>query len=307
MKRHPAVTVAVVACVLAGVATLAADGSVVFQLLTSDNTQAEPVGGVGGLVVRAAWALVRAIGLILAARHVNRGSAAARGVVIVLAVSTVFNTVRLVGGRYDPAVGPLPHALVDGLLIASAALCAALILLVVWLAPVREHLSRPPTKRRNLLIRLVTPSPDEPTWVLTARPLAASLAACTVVPLLVGAAGLFTGDLASRYPALRVVAATAALSAQLVVVLILVLVLPYALVGLGKVPGARWVVSLLAVMVIASQPVICPMVLGVDGLVRDALPAATAALVVIYGLIFNRNARRWFRRSRTSSGSRLAA
>lgn len=300
-------TAAVVVCVLAGVATLAADGSVVFQLLAGHNTQAEPVGGVGGLVVRGSWALVRAIGLILAARHVSRGSAAARGVVIVLAVSTVFNTVRLVGGRYDPAVGPLPHALVDGLLIGSAVLCAVLILLVVWLAPVREHLSQPPTKKRNLLIRLVTPSPDEPTWVLTARPLAASLAACVGVPLLVGAAGLFGGDLAGRYPTLRVVAATGALGGQLVILLILILVLPYALVGIGKLPGARWVVSVLALMVIVSQPVICPIVLGVDGLVRDALPAVVAGIVVIYGLLVDRSARLWFRRSRRPSGTRVPA
>jgi hypothetical protein len=297
VKRHPAVTVAVVVCVLAGVATLAADGSVVFQLLNGHNEQAEPVGGVGGLVVRGIWALIRAVGLILAARHVSRGSAAARGVVIVLAVSTVFNTVRLVGGRYDPAVGPLPHVLVDGLLIGSAALCVALILLVVWLAPVREHLSQSPTKKRNLLIRLVTPSPDEPTWVLTSRPLAASLAACVGVPLLVGAAGLFSGDLAGRYPPLRVVAAVTALGMQLVIMLILVLVLPYALISIGKLPGARWVVSVLALMVIVTQPVICPIVLGVDGLVRDALPAVVAALVVVYGLLVNRTARRWFRRS----------
>jgi hypothetical protein len=293
--------VAVIVCVIAGIATLAADGAVVYQLLAGDNTQAEPVGGTGGLVVRAIWALVRAIGLILAARHVNRGSAAARGVVIVLAVSTVFNTIRLVGGRYDPAVGPLPHVLVDGLLIAACALCVALILLVVWLAPVREHLSKPPSRKRNLLIRLLTPSPDEPTWVLTARPLAASLIACVAVPLLVGAAGLFSGDLAARYPTVRVLAATGALFAELVVLLILLLVLPYAMLGVGKVRGARWVVALLALLVVVSQPLICPVVLGSDGLIRDALPAVVAALVVIYGLILNKAARRWFSRPATIS------
>lgn len=297
MKKHPGVVIAVVICVVAGLATLAADGAVVYQLLAGGGGQAEPVGGTGGLVVRAIWALVRAIGLILAARHVNKGSAAARGVVIVLAVSTVFNTIRLVGGRYDPAVGPLPHALVDGLLIAACALCIALILLVVWFAPVREHLTKPPTKHRNLLIRLLTPSPDEPTWVLTARPLAASLVACLVVPLFVGAAGLFSGDLASRYPAVRVVAATGALFAELIVTLVLVLVLPYAMLGVGKVPGARWVVALMALLVVVSQPLICPVVLGEDGLIRDALPAMVAALVVIYGLIFNGAARRWFSRA----------
>jgi hypothetical protein len=252
------------------------------------------------LVVRTIWALVRAFGLLLAARAVSRGSAAARGVVIVLAVSTVFNTVRLVGGRYDPAVGPLPHALVDGLLIAACLLSAALVVLVVWLAPVREHLSRPPTRRRNLLIRILTPSPDEPTWVLTARPLAASLVACVAVPLLVGAAGLVSGDLASRYPAIRVLAATGALGMQLAVLVVLLLVLPYAMVGVGKVPGARWVVAALALLVVVSQPVICPIVLGSDGLVRDALPAVVAALAVIYGLVVNRTARRWFGRSRLS-------
>jgi hypothetical protein len=209
----------------------------------------------------------------------------------------VFNTIRLVGGRYDPAVGPLPHAVVDGLLIAACALCVALILLVVWFAPVREHLSKPPTKKRNLLIRLLTPSPDEPTWVLTARPLAASLLACVAVPLFVGAAGLFSGDLASRYSAVRVVAATGALFAELAVTLILLLILPYAMLGVGKVPGARWVVAALALLVIVSQPLICPVILSSDGLVRDALPAAVAALVVIYGLIFNRAARQWFSRA----------
>jgi hypothetical protein len=72
------------------------------------------------------------------------------------------------------------------------------------------------------------------------------------------------------------------------------------MVGVGKVPGARWVVAALALLVVVSQPVICPIVLGSDGLVRDALPAVVAALAVIYGLVVNRAARRWFGRSRLS-------
>jgi len=275
--------------VLAGVASLAADAGVVWAL-ASGQASVESPGGTGGLLVRVVWALIRAIGLLLVARHLARGSALARGVAVVLCVTTLFNAVRLVGTRAEVLDGPVPALAVVGALVTAAALCVGLLVLLLAVPAVRAHLAPRPTDRR----RWWAPAPDEPAWVLTARPLAASLLPCMVVPLLIGAAALFGGDIAERYGSGRVVAAGVALVVQLGLVLLFASTLGYILLGLGRVRGVRWVLAGYAFVVLATQPAVCWAALGVDGLVRDALPMVIAAALVVHGVLGDRRARAWF-------------
>lgn len=281
-SRHGAVTFTLVSCVLAGLVSLAADAAVIVTLLSSDAT--EPLGGTGALVIRAVWALIRAIGLLLVARPLARGSATARGVAIVLAVSTVFNAFRL------STSGITNSAVTNVLLAAAAVMCLLVVVLLVAVPPVRAHLTSKPGEKR----RFLRPAPDEPTWVLTARPLAASLLPCLTVPLLVGLAALLGGDISESFGTARAVLSVPALVVQAVLILVMSTVLGYALLGIGRVPGTRWVVAVFAIIVVATQPLICWLVLGIDGLIRDAVPAVLASVLVLYGLLIDRRAREWF-------------
>jgi len=233
-------------------------------------------GGGFGVTVRTVWALLRSLGFLILIWHLRTGRAGAWPLAIVLTVSTVFSAGRLApfGGRWDATQATL----VAGFVVVTV-LCAA-ILVLVRTAPVRAHLTLRPSKW------------NPPPWVVTARVLALSYTALLLVPCLVAFGTLF-GDrrVGLVYGAPLVVG-------WLVLVLIVNWLVPLATFFLGR--RHRWaraVVLALTVLVLVVQPVLCLLLLGVDGLVRDGVPLVVAAVLVLYGLAGDRPARAYFARA----------
>jgi hypothetical protein len=54
-------------------------------------------------------------------------------------------------------------------------------------------------------------------------------------------------------------------------------------------------VGAVSVIVLVAQPVLCYLVLGLDGLLRDGLPLIITALVALWALHRSRGLRTWVR------------
>jgi len=230
-------------------------------------------GGGFGAAVRTIWALLRSIGFLLLIWHLRNGRAGAWPLAIVLTVTTAFGAGRLapVGGAWTAE-----QIMVAGGFVVVVALCAA-ILLLFRSAPVRAHL----TRRR--------PKYDAPPWVVTARVLALSYTALLLVPCLVAVGTLF-GD--SR---VELSYAPPLIGGWLALVFMANWIVPLSTLFLRRGHGwARTVVVTASVLILASQPALCLVFLGVDGLIRDAVPLAIAATLVLYGLLGDRSARAYF-------------
>ncbi len=229
-----------------------------------------------GVAVRTVWALLRSAGFLLLIWHLRAGRAVAWPLAIVLTVTTIFGAGRL--APLHSTWGAAQVALVTGFL-AVAGLCV--VILVLFRTPsVRAHLTRRPSKWNT------------PSWVVTARVLALSYTALLLIPALVAVGTLFEDQPAHAAPLVVAwVAFAIALS----------WVVPIATAFLRR--RHRWARALtvtLTVVVLAVQPLLCLLLLGVDGLVRDGVPLVIAAALVLYGLLGDRTARAFFTRRERS-------
>jgi hypothetical protein len=58
---------------------------------------------------------------------------------------------------------------------------------------------------------------------------------------------------------------------------------------------ARWVLGILSVAALILQPVLCYLVLGLDGLLRDGVPLVVTAVVALVALHRSRGLPTWVR------------
>ena len=212
--------------------------------------------------VRTGWTLLRVVGFLFLMREVRFGRAAARPFGLILAVTTAFAVVRLT----QPKEGSLvpPGAVVAGFVV-LAALCGAVVWQLYRSPAIAAHLHHRPERR------------PVPGWVLTARVAVVSLAPLMVVPLLVGLGTIDRAAFATARPAV--------LSLWAGLAIVLTLIVPA--VGLFLVFGkawARWVVGVVSGLILLTQPLLCYLVLGLDGLLRDGVPLAVTATLVLVAL-----------------------
>ncbi len=225
-----------------------------------------------GVAVRTVWALLRSLGFLILIWHLRAGRVGAWPLAIVLTVTTIFGAARL--APWSSGGTPAATALIVGFVV-TAVLCVAI--LVLFRTPaVRAHLTRRPPKWNN------------PSWVVTARVLALSFTALLLVPCLVAFGTLFGDQPLAKAPVVV---------GWLVFALTVNWILPPVVLFVRR--GHRWAratLVALTVIVLVVQPLLCGFLLGVDGLIRDAIPLVIAAALVLYGLLGDRNARAFFAR-----------
>jgi hypothetical protein len=221
-----------------------------------------------GLAVRTFWAVLRAIGLLFLMREVRFGRLTARPLGLILAVTTVFASARLVQPKEGALLPRLP-------VLVGLAVVATLCSVVVWQlfrSPgIDEHLTR--RKPRRVV----------PPWVLTARVAALSYSALMFVPCLVALGSLF--DTPRLRPEISVPLVVSWFVLGLAIGLVAGIISFVALFGHG---WARLLLGLISVFVLLVQPALCYLLLGADGLIRDGAPMVLAALVCLYGLARSR-------------------
>jgi hypothetical protein len=228
------------------------------------------------LVVRTLWALLRVVGFLVLMRAVRYGRSAARPFGLILAVTTVFAVARLTTPRQGALV-PQPAVLVG--LAVLAVLCSAIVWLLYRSPAVADHLATRPVRRHI------------PGWVLTARISVLAYAALLLVPLLVALPTAFGDERRQSLPV-----TVALLVTWLGLFLVVSFSAPF--VSLFVVMGKGWarvLIGLLSVAVLVLGPVLCYLVLGLDGLLRDGVPLALTALIGLYALRRSRGLATWVR------------
>lgn len=222
-----------------------------------------------GLAVRTIWAMMRALGFLFLMRTIRYGRVISRPFGLILAATTVFAVGRLVVPRNGGLVPPWP-ALAGSVLLFL--LCGAVIWLLFRSPAIAAHLTRRPRFRQV------------PVWVLTARVAGLSLGALLLVPCLVAVGTLFDE------PRIPYPVAVPVVVGWLLVTLGLGFVGPWIMIFviLGK-RWARVVFALIAIVVLPVGPLLCWVLLGIDGLLRDGVPIVIAAVVTLYGLWASRH------------------
>lgn len=215
-----------------------------------------------GLWVRTVWALVRAVGFLFLARAVRYGRTSAKPFGLILAATTVFAVFRLAEPKSGHLLPPLP---VIGGFVLLAGLCAAIVALLYRSSAVHEHLSARQA-RRHL----------DP-WALTVRVAALAFTALLVVPFLVAIGAVWHHRAGVLGPPL--------LAAWAVLCLVTGFTVPVSSLFVLYAKGwARWIIGLLSVFLMVVQPVLCALLLGRDGLVRDGAPMVLATGLALHGL-----------------------
>lgn len=228
-----------------------------------------------GLAVRTGWALLRAFGFVLLVGHVRSGRTLARPLGLILVVTTVFAVGRLVVPRQG--VPPLPG--IAGFVVLGV-LCVAVLWLLYRSPAVAGHLTRHRGRlvidRQGISWRETPPRrPPVVGWLLTARVAAFTYAPLMLVPCLVAGGTILDGRL-SAVPAVLFWFGFALATSYAVLFCTFFLL-----------RGRRWAGGLLVLVtlvVLAVDLPLCWWLLGVDGLVRDGAPLATAAGLALYGL-----------------------
>ncbi|GAA2621306.1 hypothetical protein GCM10010399_60420 [Dactylosporangium fulvum] len=223
-----------------------------------------------GLAVRTVWAMLRALGFLFLMREVRFGRLTARPFGLILTVTTIFASARLVQPRAEDLLPPWP--VIAGLLVV-AVLCVA----VSW------QLFRSPAIEAHLTRR--APRRPIPPWALTARVAALSYSALLFVPCLVALGSLF--DTPRRPPEIAV---PLVISWFVLAMLVGFVAGVISFVTLFGHVWARVMLAMVSVFVLVVQPVLCWLLLGVDGLLRDGVPLVLAALLCLYGLARSRAA-----------------
>jgi hypothetical protein len=228
------------------------------------------------LVVRTSWAFLRVLGFLVLMRAVRYGRSAARPFGLILAVTTVFAVARLTTPRAGSFV-PQPAVLI-GLAVLTV-LCSAIVWLLYRSPAVADHLAARPVRRHI------------PGWVLTVRIAVLAYAALLLVPFLVALATAFGDD-----RRLGVVVTVYLLAIWFALLFVVSLTAPF--VSLFVVMGKGWArvfIGLLSVAVLLVGPVLCYLLLGVEGLLRDGVPLAVTALVGLVALRRSRGLPTWVR------------
>jgi hypothetical protein len=225
------------------------------------------------LITRSVWATLRVIGFLVLLRAVRFGRASARPFGLILAVTTVFAVARLAEPRSGRFLPPWP-------VVASFAVLAVLCALMVWAlyrAPeVDEHLSARPVRRHV------------PGWVLTARVAALTYGALLLVPFVV-AVGATVSD-----PRLPVPLALPLLGMWLLLILVIGYLAPLGTFFLLRGKGwARWLTGGAGTVVLVAGPLLCWLLLGVDGVIRDGVPLAVTAVLGLWALHRSRGQPTW--------------
>jgi hypothetical protein len=244
---------------------LTAAATVVVDLV---NLEYAAEGGFG-LTVRTIWALLRALGFLVLMRTVRYGRLISRPFGLILAATTVFAVGRLVVPREG---GLLPDWPVLVGFAVLAAMCGAVIWQLFRSREIDAHL------QRRSRFRQISP------WVLTARVAGLSFSALLLVPCLVAIGAMFDEPRVPRAIGVPVVLGwlLATLALGFVVPWIMIFVI------LGK-RWARGVLALVSVAVFAVGPLLCLWLLGIDGLLRDGVPLAIAAVACVAGLRASRH------------------
>jgi len=231
------------------------------------------------LAVRTGWALLRVIGFLVLMRAVRFGRMVARPFGLVLAVTTVFAVARLV----EPRTGsPVPASAVLIGLVVLTVLCAAVVWGLYRSSAIGEHLSSRPMRRHV------------PGWVLTVRVAALAYGALLIVPFLVAVGTVFAK------PALPLPATLALLGWWFVLAVVVSFTAGWGsfFVVLGK-RWARRTITILSVLLLVVQPVLCFVLLGADGLLRDGVPMVVTTLVCLLALHRSRGLSTWTRNGPT--------
>jgi hypothetical protein len=218
------------------------------------------------LGVRTVWALARAIGFLFLMRAVRFGRMSAKPFGLILAATTVFAVFRLAQPKSGRLLPPIPVLI--GMVVLTA-LCAAIVWLLYRSDAVHEHLSARQA-RRHL----------DP-WALTARVAALAFSALLIVPFLVAISAVYHHRAGVLGPPLLTVWGALCLVVTFVVPLSSLFVL-YAK------GWARWIIGLLSAFLMVVQPVLCYLVLGIDGLIRDGVPMVVATAVALHALYRSR-------------------
>jgi hypothetical protein len=227
------------------------------------------------LLVRTAWALVRVIGFLFLMRSVRYGRAISKPFGLILSVTTVFAVARL----SQPRTGNLlPATTVVAGFVVLTLLCSAVVWMLYKSPAVHEHLSAKPVRRHV------------PGWVLTARVAVLAYGALLLVPFIVAVGTLFG---ARRQPLLL---SLVLLGAWFALFLAVTFILPFGsfFVVVGK-GWARWLAGTLSVVVLVAQPVLCYLLLGPDGLIRDGVPMIVTVFVGLLALHRSRGKPTWVR------------
>lgn len=226
------------------------------------------------LFVRSFWALLRVIGFLVLMRAVRYGRLASRPFGLILAVTTVFAVARLAEPRTGDFLPPVP-------VVVSFFVLAALCALIVWL------LYRSDAVERHLQGRKVRR--HVPAWVLTVRVAAVTYAALLSVPFIVAVGEAFTQPRVSASVAFPLLLAW----------FVLTLVCGYvaAVASYFVLRGhrwARWTVGVVSLVVLVAQPLLCYLLLGWDGLIRDGVPLMVTAGLGLVALARSRGQATWY-------------
>ncbi len=244
------------------------------------NLLSSPAPGYA-LGVRSLWALARIIGFLVLMRAVRFGRVGSRPFGLILAVTTVFAVARLA----EPRTGsPVPRpAVIIGFTVLTA-LCAAVVWLLYRSPAVHEHLSGRQVRRHI------------PGWVLTLRVCVLGYSALLTVPFLVA---LGTAFGAGRRLSLS--ATVFLLGGWLVLAAVVGFVVPFVtfFVIVGQ-RWARWGVGLLTGIVLVLQPVLCWLLLGLDGVLRDGVPLVVTAVLALVALHRSQDVPTWVRPEATA-------
>jgi len=225
------------------------------------------------LITRTAWALLRVIGFLVLLRAVRFGRASARPFGLILAVTTVFAVARLASPRSGDLLPPWPVIIS---FIVLAVLCGALVWLLYRSPDIDAHLSARPIRRHV------------PGWVLTARVAALTYGALLLVPFVV-AVGATVSE-----PRLPVPVAVPLLGTWLLLILVIGYLAPLGTFFLLRGKGwARWLTGGAGTVVLVVGPLLCWLLLGPDGLIRDGAPLAVTAVLGLWALYRSRGQPTW--------------
>jgi hypothetical protein len=222
-----------------------------------------------GLGVRTVWALLRAVGFLVLMRTIRYGRLVSRPFALILSVTTVFAVGRLLVPRHGRLVPDWPVLVAFGVL---GALCGAVLWQLYRSPVIGAHLTRRPPRRAV------------PPWVLTCRVAGLSYSALLMVPALVALGSLFGEH------RVRLAVAAPVVAGWLAGAVALGFATPWVMIFV--ILGKRWARGLLAAIsvgVLLAGPALCRWLLGADGLVRDGIPLAVAALACLSGLWASRH------------------
>jgi hypothetical protein len=217
-----------------------------------------------GLIIRAVWAGVRALGWLVLIVPVRRGRAAARPLGLILAVTTIFAVGRLI----VPSSGAPPLSGLIGFGVLTV-LCLVVVVLLYRSPAMAGHLTR--------RVRIPGLDPNRAPlsgWAWTVR-----VAALTYSPLMLVPALVSVSELGRRPEWILAVVLWFAVALGLGFV-----VFPITLFAMRGGRTSRRAIIWITVLALVVDLPLCFILLGLDGLIRDGTPLVVAALLALIAL-----------------------